>query len=117
MAEYIEREKVIEILNDNIGNSAIRSAVNSYPEEYFDGWTDAVSEAITEVEGIPAADVRPERHGEWLLDDSDEYANHYHCSVCGAEKDTCNEIYDEPPPNYCENCGAKMDGKDGNKND
>ncbi len=95
MAEYIERETAIKAIDHEVS---------------LDG-------LYANIRAIPAADVRPERHGEWLLDDSDEYANHYHCSVCGAEKDTCNEIYDEPPPNYCENCGAKMDGKDGNKND
>lgn len=107
MAEYIEREKVIGILNDNIGNSAIRSAVNGYPEEYFDGWTDAVSEAITEVEGIPAADVRPERHGHWIYQKPDnEFSwKPYLCSACG-EKGGKN--YTE----FCPHCGAKMDGKD-----
>ncbi|WP_302128787.1 hypothetical protein [Bacteroides congonensis] len=100
MAEYIEREKVIGILNNNIGNSAIRSAVNGYPEEYFDGWTDAASEAITEVEGIPAADVRPERYGEWLIS-----GECYECSECGGG----SNVNTNP---YCWKCGAKMDGKD-----
>lgn len=72
---------------------------NSYDFEFqaSDAWNERISE----------------KHGRWILDDSDEYANHYHCSICGAEKDTCNEIYYEPPPNYCEHCGTKMDGKDG----
>lgn len=117
MAEYIEREKVIRILNDNIGNSAIKSAVNGYPEEYFDGWTDATSEAITEVEGIPTADVRPERHGRWtdtsinLYDGSSERG--YQCNVC---KDIffveqSEIVYYK----FCPHCSAKMDGKEREK--
>ena len=102
MAEYIERKALINELSAScipIDNREISGLL---------GCNESIRDII---DAIPAADVRPERHGEWLLDDSDEYANHYHCSVCGVEKDTCNEIYDEPPPNYCENCGAKMDGK------
>lgn len=103
MAEYIEREKVYEILNALGGCGA-------EPESWADGWDKAIDTAIDELNKIPAADIRPEKHGEWILDDSDEYANHFHCSRCGAEKDTCNEIYVEPPPPYREHCGALMDG-------
>ena len=49
------------------------------------------------------------RHGRWILDSSDEYANHYSCSRCGGEIDLCNEIYSEPTPGYCQFCGARMD--------
>ncbi len=108
MAEYIEREKVIRILNDNIGNSAIKSAVNGYPEEYFDGWTDATSEAITEVEGIPTADVRPERHGSWKPEGDYGITK---CSVCRWSIEECIDW------NYCPYCGAKMDGKNSENND
>lgn len=121
MAEYIEREKVIGILNDNIRNSAIRSAVNGYPEECFDGWTDAVSEAITEVEGIPAADVRPERHSYYRILIANTFMGRlgknrdpifqdrvsYVCAECGRG----TIVKDK----FCSHCGAKMDGKDGKK--
>lgn len=49
-------------------------------------------------------------HGKWILELSDEYADHYHCSKCEWQIDLCNEIYEEPKPNYCPQCGAKMDG-------
>ena len=49
-------------------------------------------------------------HSRWILDSSDEYASHYHCGKCGEEIDLCSEIYTESTPNYCPNCGAKMDG-------
>lgn len=97
MAEYIEREKIVGILNDNLGNSAIRSAVNGYPEEYFDGWTDAVSEAITEVEDIPAADVRPEIYGSWI-----STGDYFLCSECDGGSLRCYP--------FCMHCCAKMDG-------
>lgn len=47
----------------------------------------------------PAADVAQVRHGRWL-----KHAC-YVCSVCGVAN---NDEYD-----FCPNCGAKMDGGDG----
>lgn len=93
MDEYIERDE------------AIKAVISAKWEHGSDG-----AMAMEIVAGAPVVDVRPERHGRWILDDSDEYANHFHCSRCGFEKDTCNEIYVESPPLYCEHCGAKMDG-------
>lgn len=65
--------------------------------------------AADKAKDAPATDVAPVKHGRWIIDSSDEYANHYHCDKCGKEIDLCNEIYVEPSPNYCPNCGAKMD--------
>lgn len=61
------------------------------------------------IDSVPAADVAPVVHGRWIYDGGNEYVDHYHCDRCGQEIDLCNEIYTEPKPNYCGNCGAKMD--------
>ncbi|MDE7194456.1 MAG: hypothetical protein K2O14_10845 [Oscillospiraceae bacterium] len=53
------------------------------------------------IRAVPAADVRPERHGEWLVS-----GECYECSECGG-----GSIVNTNP--YCWKCGAKMDGKDG----
>lgn len=74
-------------------------------------WQLEISDAISAIVCAPEIeDVTPVVHSRWILDSSDEYADHYHCGKCGAEIDLCNEIYTEPIPNYCHNCGAKMDG-------
>ena len=104
MAEYIERDKVYNMLNALGGCGAD-------PDTWADGWDKAIDTAIEELDDIPAADVRPERHGEWnelSLDDQDE--GMYICSKCKSIEfmpEEC-DIYA-----YCPNCGAKMDGKDG----
>ena len=54
-------------------------------------------------------DVAPVRHGHWVKEKSDVLI-HWHCSVCK----NCYYL-DEPNANYCPNCGAKMDGGDGNE--
>ncbi len=63
----------------------------------------------------PTADVEEVRHGEWL-DYSDKYDRgmDLRCSVC--DKRASNFVggtedwWDSCEPNYCPNCGAKMDG-------
>ena len=59
---------------------------------------------------FPAADVVPVRHGRWIeKQEKDTFAGYlyrYECSECGRV-----EQRKEP---YCPNCGAKMDGGDGN---
>lgn len=55
--------------------------------------------------------VAPVVHGRWVLD---EYARYFRCSACGTqfddETDTYCNIMNGFAPNYCEECGAKMDG-------
>ena len=99
MTEYIKREKVYEMLNDLGGCGA-------EPDTWADGWDKAIDTAIDNLEKIPAADVREVKHGFW---EEGKVRGQFAliCSEC--ECDT-GVIYDY---DYCPNCGAKMDGKDG----
>nr|DAZ60368.1 MAG TPA: DNA-directed RNA polymerase subunit [Caudoviricetes sp.] len=60
------------------------------------------------VEGIPAADVAPVRHGRWAL--NKKYGD-YECSECG-QGDVKAMDFTNLKMRYCPNCGAKMDGGD-----
>ena len=51
------------------------------------------------LEEMPTADVVEVKHGEWKWD---ERFSDYTCSLC--------HNWDLTTPNYCSNCGAKMDG-------
>lgn len=75
-----------------------------------------LTKARRELKGHPAAEVAPVRHGMWI-GEGDGYADGeivmdvWYCSEC----DHCIDegIDDEAVlPNYCPNCGAKMDGKE-----
>ena len=68
--------------------------------------------AISALKKMPSADVVQVRHGRWI-DDGTEFG--CQCSECGKTLDdyvapteyaSLNEI-----PNFCPNCGAKMDAK------
>lgn len=86
MAEYIEREAVIDLITRRYENPEI---------------------CTQEINSIPAADVAPVVHGRWEQDaDGDWY-----CTNCDEVVAICESgrerTYRKP---YCPNCGAKMDG-------
>lgn len=81
MAEYIEREAVIDLITRRYENPEI---------------------CTQEINGIPAADVAPVVHGRWV-DNGIPDSILSGCSVCGF---TCGSSSFF----YCPNCGAKMDG-------
>ena len=92
MAEYIEREAVMKIIDDY--GCTHGGTLGSHS-----GAVDVVGSAIYK---LPAADVVPVKHGHWI------YENFYtHCSVCGKMA-----IYDkygqEVESDYCPRCGAKL---------
>ena len=94
--EYIEREAVLSICNEMIAEPW-----NSKTAPV--SWANAYLEFMDAVERLPASDVAPVRHGEWI-----ERALRPTCSLCGFS----GSLIDAPisPFKYCPNCGAKMDG-------
>ena len=90
MAEYIDRE------------AAIAAIMSEPPDAYYPHWY------ADKIKAIPAADVAPVRHGRWGVD-----GVYVICSVC--KRFTLSPIIKQIPTfKYCPNCGAKMDGGDGN---
>ena len=97
MSDYIKREDAIKLKD---------VCTDTYADKkYF----------IEQLKAIPSADVEPVRHGQWIRESvgSDNSLAGYfeiamaECSECG----TC--IMGKP--NYCPNCGAKMDEKEQEK--
>ena len=89
MAEYIEREDLLELyrMDDPVLNKNGHVPLPVIRQNIMD---------------IPAADVATVRHGRW--NDSLARITPY-CSVCGHSHRCLIRT-----PNYCPNCGAKMDG-------
>lgn len=96
MAEYIEREAISE----EIRKYYYKNPPNSSYGEGFDHGLDRAQRAILDA---PAADVASVRHGQWLPFHSTAAGDIQYCSAC--------EIGCTWKPNYCPNCGAKMDGE------
>jgi rubrerythrin len=95
--EYIEREAAIKLVQTEGFNEAYDLG-NIKDNKYF----------CDEIMNIPAADVVEVVKGKWESH-GEGFKWVYICSVCG--------FVDGYPMNdrmnYCPNCGAKMDGGDG----
>lgn len=108
MAENIERDKVLKLINSRKRNDAASNIVD-YPA----GWNEALDQLASDIEDMPAADVRPERHGYWKKEREEilplKLRNLHICNICGCwyDQDAIGEIFA-----YCPNCGAKMDGRE-----
>ena len=85
MAEYIEREAAIEAMAKDRFN--------------VDGYED-FRMLVKDIEELPAADVVPVVHGEWIPYNLKDCL--YSCSNCHSLPRDRTE--------YCPNCGARMDG-------
>ena len=87
MAEYIDRKRaIVEACN----------SLELYPSEYA-----KLEDALNK---IPAADVSPVVHGEWIGKPIAGYSS-VRCSNCRTVYSDNNGRW-----NYCPNCGAIMDG-------
>lgn len=93
MTEYIERE------------AAIRFLLNDSPEQVNYSREDSADC----IRYMNAADVAPVQHGRW--NDGDPY-----CPICRKDKfrGLDADIWSDWKLDYCPNCGAKMDGGNGN---
>ena len=96
MAEYIDREGLMKfpIRRDHCDKA--------HANEHFINGIETVMEYA---KNLPAADVAPVVHGRWAHLGGDEWC----CSVCGFVI-TTEGSWDKPTKEYCEDCGAKMDG-------
>lgn len=94
MAEYIEREALIEDLDAAAKHGGMGAIISQTLQRY--------------VKRAPAADVAPVVHGRWIAT-HDEFCS---CSLC---KYPVYVAWGQT--NYCHNCGAMMDGGADNATD
>ena len=102
MDDYIKRTDAVKISEKyGLANGSVLGR--------HTGLADCIA---SEISGLPAADVVPVRHGRWIDAYPDIESNPMFmygiCSECGFEQGISKYL------NYCPNCGAKMDGGDGN---
>lgn len=97
MSDYISRDAAKQILSVLLVKDAAECACNL-------------------IDCVLPADVEPVRHGRWL----DYMCRDWHCSECGEKISKVRNVdgycYDDKP-NYCFNCGAKMDLEDETNDD
>lgn len=100
MTELVRRADVQDEIDrwlDSVGTIMVGKGLSSY------------GELIGCLKDAPAADVAPVVHGRWDGND---------CTVCklpwnyNMVQDADDWGYFDPMPDYCPNCGAKMDADD-----
>lgn len=102
MAEYIEREAIMEfpIRKDHCDKECAN-------EHFIFG----IESVLEYVENLPAADVAPVVHGRWIRPHWKNSNYCCDCSECGGEAMHRDYQWDKNGiyP-ICPNCGARMDG-------
>ena len=104
MAEYIEREALIDAVESIDWYSVYKGKLTAGAPNTENALYKA-SSIYAVIDNAPSADVAPVRHGRWIAS-HDEFCQ---CSLC---KYPVYAAWNTT--NYCPNCGAKMDGGDGN---
>ena len=104
MADYIKREALIDAVESIDWYSVYKGKLTAGAPNTENALYKA-SSIYAVIDNAPAADVSPVRHGRWVDTDS-EFAQ---CSLC---KYPVYAAWNATK--YCPNCGAKMDGCDGN---
>ena len=74
------------------------------PAEWTRGYEQGVMDTVNVMGSQNIIEVEPVRHGWWV----DKMVRDWHCSECGKKARFDGYCYDDKP-NYCPNCGAKMD--------
>lgn len=107
MAEYIEREALINVCKEIIQDKWNEKACPV-------SWSHAYADFIEDIENQPSADVAPVRHGHWI-----RVKGIIQCDICGFglfpdgyffENGECTHSNEQNYRlNFCPNCGAKMD--------
>ena len=106
MAEYIEREALIEKLRTMPIPKQAGSA-----NTWLDNCAVGVNAAIWEVASFPTADVAPVVYGRWIRPHWKNNNYCCDCSECGGEAMHRDYQWDKNGVYpICPNCGAKMDG-------
>lgn len=117
MAEYIERAATVAITDyaeDEHPYDKDPKRPDTY-SAYNEGWSAACDYIRGGLEGEPAADVEPVRHGRWLIAPlsirkvKKTNIPEAVCTNCGER--FCDIVNGVELYHFCPNCGAQMDGR------
>ena len=122
MAEYIEREGLLENLEERL--SDLRFIVkyekrhgSVSDEEKAKAKLEKLNEVINLIKSQPTADVPEVRHASWVKNQEDMYwGNPFirrNCSICGGSPIYREGLGTYKLTPYCPHCGAKMSEKVG----
>lgn len=107
-------EEKIELINDfnRIAESIrLHNRIHQVKEPNSFFISEYLEMAADLFDKIADGDIQIVRHGYWIKTENE---NQYECSICGKSITTNTSLVDPADfENYCYNCGAKMDLKEG----
>ena len=108
MSEYISKEDISRVLSERIGanKSCLIKAKEKglhETEQYFNNLLFEDEQTASLIEELTSADVRPNIHGHWELEESD---NSVTCDKCSCSM-YLNDIMNGDG-HFCPNCGCCM---------
>lgn len=93
MAEYIDREALLQDIEQSVVFSARTGTVSAEMR--------GARKIVDRIRNAPAADVAPVKRGEWIM-------KSFHKGVCNQ----CHRLDDiDPLATHCRYCGSKMDSE------
>ena len=104
MADYIKRSDAMTIC-ERYSQHCFETS-DSKGQDIADRILDDIAEMNT-------ADVVEVKHGEWKIKTDNYDCEYMMCSCCKEEFYPAEADTVDTTPNYCMNCGAKMDLKEG----
>ena len=102
----MESEKRLDLIDRNALLAELDKFANPMPNESGYEFLRGIATAITEIEDASTVDAVEVVHGRWIAVPSSDMmtGKAYKCSECNKMR------YGSFMPNYCQICGAKMDG-------
>ena len=115
MSDYIRREDAVDALAKTMPTPATPDGAGEFDHEIHIA-DEAFADAIRIIESLEPADVVPVAHAHWYILEYESLT----CSRCGGFYYTgCDSTTEAKErlkkgiyPQYCPNCGAKMDGEE-----
>lgn len=111
MKEYIEREVLLKDIEDLKQSPWYNDDCGFGTKQARHDGVACVTDLC--IRQVPAADVAPVIHGEWVVINKGFLGNDYICSECHTLALESNNGHYDRLTDYCPNCGTRMDG--GNK--
>lgn len=104
MTDYVSKEELEEFFKSIEITNTGRTKGEAIHAVYISEVLKAIYNGIMK---LPTTDAVSVKHGYWIDIDEQSYTWKIRCSCCDHERSMMSTqgIY----PNYCENCGARMD--------
>lgn len=116
MADYISKQRAKDLMGCCLASAKAeyKSAKDEFTKARFEDYISTIQAMINVVGSVEAADVQPVKHGRWVQYNRNGEETYIECTNCCVPSRPRHlqmvTRSGEGLPDYCPNCGARMDG-------